>query len=188
MRAGEEVAKALAGLAGHGVEIGLIHGNRDFLLGADFARRAGVRLLPDPCVVELAGQAILLSHGDRYCTDDASYQAFRQQVRAPEWQRAFLARPLAERKAYARKARQESADHQRGQPPELGDVVDASVEAELALFGVDRLIHGHTHRPACHRHRVGQRTVERWVLADWREHGEVLVLADDGRLAREVLR
>lgn len=183
----EQVAGALAACAASGVRIGLQHGNRDFLLGADFARRAGLRLLPDPCVVELAGRAVLLSHGDRYCTEDQAYQAFRRQVRDPDWQLAFLSRPLDQRQTFARQARAESAAHQNTQSLQLGDVTTASVDAELALFGVDLLIHGHTHRPDVHLHRIGTRNVQRWVLADWRQHGEALLMGADGSLRREAL-
>lgn len=184
---GAEVAAALARLAARGVRIGFQHGNRDFLLGADFARRAGLRLLPDPCVVELCGRAVLLSHGDRYCSDDLPYQAFRRQVRDPAWQAAFLSRPLSERQAFARQARAESAAHQRGSAAQLGDVNAGTVDAELGLFGVDLLIHGHTHRPAEHRHALAGRSVERWVLADWRERGEALLMHADGSLQRQAL-
>ncbi|MCK7593348.1 UDP-2,3-diacylglucosamine diphosphatase [Pseudomarimonas salicorniae] len=182
-----QVAEALSRLSAAGTAVHFQHGNRDFLLGADYARRAGMRLLPDPCVVDLGGQAVLLSHGDRYCTDDEPYQAFRRQVRDPAWQQGFLSRPLAERQAFAARARAESAAHQKSQSMELGDVNRDSVEAELALFGVDRLIHGHTHRPDQHNHEVGGRRRERWVLADWRTAGEVLLIGADGRPHRQTL-
>ena len=183
----EQVAAGFAALASGGVQVCFQHGNRDFLLGEAYARRAGMRLLPDPCVVELAGRPVLLSHGDRYCTDDLPYQAFRRQVRDPAWQKAFLARPLAERQAFAAKARAESAAHQQEQSSKLGDVSRTTVEAELGLFGIDLLIHGHTHRPAEHAHRIGERTCQRWVLADWREHGEVLLMDSNAGLRRQVL-
>lgn len=185
---GRRVAEGFAELAASGTEVCFQHGNRDFLLGAAFASRAGMRLLPDPCVVEIAGRAVLLTHGDRYCIDDQAYQAFRRQVRDPAWQRTFLGQPLAARKAYAAEARARSAAHQQGRAQDIGDVNLSCVEEELALYGVDLLIHGHTHRPATHCHRMGPRQIERWVLADWREHGELLRLADDGSISRHVLR
>jgi UDP-2,3-diacylglucosamine hydrolase len=183
----EAVAHGFAGLAAHGTRLYFQHGNRDFLLGANFAARACLRLLPDPCVVELGGCAVLLSHGDRYCTDDLDYQAFRRQVREPAWQQAFLSRSLGERQAFARQARAESAAHQRGEAMQLGDVNTGAVESELSLFGVRLLIHGHTHRPDRHLHDVDGQPRERWVLADWRGQGEVLALAADGRPRREPL-
>ena len=77
----------------------VLHGNRDFLLGEAFARRTGVKLLPDPVLIDLYGVPTLLSHGDVFCTDDPSYQELRSIVRQPGWQRRFLSLPLAARGA-----------------------------------------------------------------------------------------
>jgi UDP-2,3-diacylglucosamine hydrolase len=52
----------------------------------------------------------------------------------------------------------------------ITDVSPATVEATFARFGVDTLIHGHTHRPAMHAHAGGKRI----VLGDWYEQGSVL--------------
>ena len=65
---------------------------------------AGVGTLP----VRRAALKELLAHGDALCTDDAEYQAFRMQSRSPEWQSAFLQKPLAERHAIARALRERS--------------------------------------------------------------------------------
>ena len=62
----------LAALTGSGVPVYAIHGNRDFLLGEAFSRRTGVKLLPDPVLVELHGTPTLLSHGDVFGTADTS--------------------------------------------------------------------------------------------------------------------
>ena len=48
-----------------------------------------------------------MKRGDRVgrrqllCTDDFGYQAFRNQIHQPAWQREFLARSHAERSAFA---------------------------------------------------------------------------------------
>lgn len=184
---GDALADDFAGLVQRGVSVWFQHGNRDFLVGEDWCRRAGIRILPDPCVVELGGVITLLSHGDRYCTDDTAYQAFRRQVRDPAWQRQFLAQPVAARIAYARQAREQSAVHQKTATMELMDVNRDAIERELALYGVDRMIHGHTHRPDRHLHDIAGRMVERLVIADWRQQGEALCIADDGSVSRRVL-
>ena len=51
--AGAFVAAKLAALASSGVPVFFMHGNRDFMLGRDYAAKAGMRLLPDPTVIEL---------------------------------------------------------------------------------------------------------------------------------------
>jgi UDP-2,3-diacylglucosamine hydrolase len=144
------------------LHLAFMPGNRDFLVGPDFLNRCGVQALTDPCLLELGAQRILLSHGDALCLDDKPYQAFRLQARSPEWQEAFLAKPLAEREAFARSLRalSESQKHE--------GMSFADADPEMSLFWLaqakaDRLIHGHTHRPA--DHALG--TAQRHVLSDW---------------------
>src|SRR5690606_10371065 len=105
---GAFVANRLKALADSGVPVSFMHGNRDFLLGEDYARRAGMALLADPARIELAGGPVLLMHGDTLCTDDVAYQQFRAQTRDPAWQARFLSQPLAARLAFARQAREAS--------------------------------------------------------------------------------
>lgn len=169
------VAEALAQLAERGTAVHFMAGNRDFLLGDDYARRAGMTRLTDPTLIVLDGQAVLLSHGDLLCTDDTAYQQFRQQVRSPEWQRAFLARPLRERKQFAAEMRRQSALANAGKPARIMDVNPDAVTRLLRSQEYPTLIHGHTHRPARHLHVVDQHNCERWVLSDWHADARYLV-------------
>src|SRR5690606_13322730 len=79
------VAEGIRAVAQRGVNVRFMRGNRDFLLGRDYCERAGMRLLPDACVLDIGGLPTLLLHGDTLCTDDHAYQAFRRQVRDPAW-------------------------------------------------------------------------------------------------------
>ncbi len=178
---GQQVAEGLRRLADAGVPVYFVHGNRDFLVGQDYAGRAGMRILPDPAVVSLYGEPVLVMHGDLLCTDDHAYQAFRAQTRDPHWQAMFLAQPLAARQAFAAQARQASMSRQqdmidgdRASFEAVTDVNPQAVEATLARFGVATLVHGHTHRPAMHAVRIGDREGRRIVLGDWYEQGSVL--------------
>jgi UDP-2,3-diacylglucosamine hydrolase len=183
----DSVAEGLHALADSGVPIAFIRGNRDFLLGHDYAGRCRKRLLPDPCVIDLYGEPTLLLHGDLLCTDDAAYQAFRRQVRDPAWQAGFLAQPLDARRAFAAQARAASASHQSEVGDGITDVSPATVEATFARYGIRRMIHGHTHRPQLHRLSVAGSERERVVLADWYGRGEVLAVAPDGSIGRRGL-
>lgn len=186
---GAFVAHELRALADAGVPVFFMHGNRDFLLGADYARRAGMTLLEDPTVVELHGRRALLMHGDTLCTGDAAYQQFRAQTRDACWQQGFLAQPLAARLAFAQQARAASQARQgelrdAGTMETITDVAPAAVVEAFRGHDVDLLIHGHTHRPAVHALEVDGRARTRVVLGDWYEQGSVLRV-DGGGLRLE---
>jgi UDP-2,3-diacylglucosamine hydrolase len=151
-----------------------MHGNRDFLLDGDFAKACGGSLIDDPYALDLFGTPTLLMHGDTLCTDDTEYQRFRVQVRDPAWQKNFLALPLAVRKRQIEAVRQTSESEKQRKAPEIMDVNQAAVETLLRENSYPRLIHGHTHRPAHHVHRVDGRSCERWVLSDWYRTGSYL--------------
>lgn len=181
------LAEMTAALDRSGVSVHFQHGNRDFLLGEEFASGAGMRLMPEAQVVDLYGTPTLLMHGDSLCTDDVAYQAFRSQSRNPAWQAAVLARPVAERIALAKEARTASAEHTGTASMEIMDVNEAAVQQAFAEHGVRRMIHGHTHRPATHRHELTDgTTATRIVLADWYEQGSYLEVTADGSISRRL--
>jgi UDP-2,3-diacylglucosamine hydrolase len=184
---GAFVAQRLQAGARSGTPVFFIAGNRDFLLGEDYARRAGMTILPDPTVVVLYDKPTLLMHGDTLCTDDVAYQAFRAQTRNPQWQAQFLAQPLATRLAFAQQARAASKAHQgglqeQGNMESITDVAPATVAGTLARFGIGTLIHGHTHRPAVHDLELDGRRGQRIVLGDWYEQGSVLRVQASGHV------
>lgn len=157
----------LRALADSGVRVYLMHGNRDFMIGKRFARAAGLELLPDPLRLDLDGVPTLLSHGDIWCTDDIPYQRWRRFSRRPLMQGIFNLLPEQPRQRVAGVARKQSAGKIH-QPKEIMDVNEAAVRAAFRTFGVSRIIHGHTHRPAEHRYEIDGAARERIVLADWR--------------------
>lgn len=178
------VVAAFRALADSGVPVFFQHGNRDFLLGAEFARATGGTLLAEELVVDLHGTRTLLLHGDQLCTDDVAYQNFRAQVRDPAWQQALLRQPLAARKQMARQLREGSDAAKSGKSMEIMDVNAGAVAAAFRRHGVTRMIHGHTHRPARHVHMIDGRACERIVLADWREAGACFEVDGAGGVAR----
>ena len=144
-------------------------GNRDFLVGADLRHTTGMHGLNDPTLLDLSQSdhapsiRILLSHGDALCLDDHDYLAFRAQVRQPEWQASFLAKPLAERQAYARDVRNKSEALKRHHT-DYADVDTQAAVTWLKACNAHVLLHGHTHKPAVHDLGEG---LSRWVLSDW---------------------
>lgn len=179
---GAFVASRLKALSDAGVPVYFIRGNRDFLLGEDYARRAGMRILPDPAVILLQATPTLIGHGDLLCTDDVAYQQFRAQTRDPRWQAQFLAQPLSARLAFAAQARAASQARfgelqATGMSETITDVSPATVAGTFSRYGIRRMIHGHTHRPAIHDEANG---CTRVVLGDWYTQGSVLRVDADG--------
>ena len=138
-------------------------GNRDFLWGVKAAQESGMQTLQDPCVVQTMQGRWLLSHGDALCIADTAYQAFRQQVRASQWQSDFLSKPLAERLQIARELRAQSEALKQTQKVWI-DVDNAAAMASLQQYEASMLIHGHTHQPALHTLSADH---QRLVLSDW---------------------
>jgi UDP-2,3-diacylglucosamine hydrolase len=168
---------AIAGLhalTAHGVPCFVMHGNRDFLLSAQFCRMSGALLLPDPLIVTLYAEPVLVMHGDALCSDDHAYQRLRATVREADWQRQFLALSVAARRALAGAARVGSQAHTAALEYAITDVNADSVATALRRAGTATLLHGHTHRPAIHALQVDGRPCTRIVLGDWYEQGSVL--------------
>ncbi|TNF38642.1 MAG: UDP-2,3-diacylglucosamine diphosphatase [Gammaproteobacteria bacterium] len=162
-------------LADAGVEIYLMHGNRDFLMGEQLAERCGCSLIADPCIVPFDGTPVLLMHGDTLCTDDVEYQKLRIMLRNPAWQQDFLSKPLAERIMMAKALRERSEQETQNKSAEIMDVNPAAVQQAFAQHQVNLLIHGHTHRPAIHHKDYGGKPCTRIVLGDWYKKGSYLV-------------
>lgn len=176
-----KVAEEFRNLFDAGVPCYFQHGNRDFLIGEDYAGKAGMKLLPETIVVELYGTPTLLLHGDTLCTDDIEYQAFRSQVRDPQWQAAFLSQSLEQRLQIAQQARDASKKHTASASMEIMDVNQGEVLEVFAAHAVHQMIHGHTHRPAFHEHTMDDgSSASRIVLADWYTDGSVLLVTPEG--------
>jgi UDP-2,3-diacylglucosamine hydrolase len=181
----QRVVDALRALVDAGVEVFWIAGNRDFLVGVEFARAAGLRLLDEPHLITAGTKRVALVHGDAECTADTKYMAFRAQVRDPAWQQQFLALPLAQRKQIIAGLREGSREAHAGKSYEIMDVTPEAVAALFESTGADVIIHGHTHRPNLHHFGAKMR----YVLPDWEldaqpQRGGWIALCDNGELTR----
>jgi UDP-2,3-diacylglucosamine hydrolase len=170
-----EVAGLLGRYARSGPSLFLMRGNRDFLLGEAFCNRCEATLLDDPSVIDLYGAPTLLMHGDSLCTADTEYMDFRRTARDPDWQAELLGKPLTERRRLAAQLRSMSAEANSNKAEDIMDVTPAEVQRVMQEAGVQRLVHGHTHRPARHQEPAG----ERIVLGDWHDRGWYLEAAPD---------
>jgi len=141
-----------------------MHGNRDFLLGEDYVSSFGGKLIVEDTIkLNIAGKPTLLMHGDTLCTDDTQYQFYRRMVRNSEWQKDFLAKTISEREATARMIRNTSkAKGSRAHKNSIADINHDTLQDTVKAHNVERIIHGHTHRPALHP-ASGDQGVQRMV-------------------------
>lgn len=166
---------ALRHLSDQGTPVYFISGNRDFLVGHDFLEQSGCTLLNDETLIDLYGKKVLIMHGDTLCTDDVEYQQLRTMMRNPEWQKQFLEQPYEARLQQVLGLRQKSRDAIAAKDEKITDVNQDAVTEAMRRYGVDTLIHGHTHRPACHHFELDGHPATRYVLGDWYEdQGKVL--------------
>ncbi|KGK00965.1 UDP-2,3-diacylglucosamine diphosphatase [Thalassotalea sp. ND16A] len=174
------IAAKLKALSETGTQIFFIVGNRDFLLGKKYAKKCGMTLLPDSCLIDLYGQKTLIMHGDSLCTRDLEYQQFRKKSRSWWWQGVIKCLPLKVRKNMARNYRQKVAMTEKDLAQDIMDVTEKEVVKVLAEVGSTLLIHGHTHRPAIHQLEVNNQAATRIVLGDWYEQGAWLKFSPEG--------
>lgn len=151
-----------------------VRGNRDFLIGSDFAAATGSQILPGESLAKIDGQMALVMHGDELCTDDHDYQRSRRWLRNPVMQFLYLALPRFARQKIADRIRHRSMTATRSKLPEITDVNAAAVHDAMRRHGVRLLIHGHTHRPAIHDFTLDGNPARRIVLGDWYTQGSIL--------------
>ena len=176
----QRVRAILRDMTRRGIELSVQRGNRDFLMGKRLMQDCGANLLADCHVTDVAGQRTLLMHGDLLCTDDVDYQRARRRFRNPLFQWFVLRKPLPERRRMAADYRRRSREATAKKAAEIMDVNPDTVLRYLNRYRVRQLIHGHTHRPATHRHALptgGSAT--RIVLPEWHDT-EATAWFDDG--------
>lgn len=160
-------------------EIFIMHGNRDFLIGPEFAASSGMKLLADPYIEEMFGKSVLLMHGDLLCTDDIDYQSFRKTSRDKKWQEEFLSKSLKERQRIAKDLRVISKKATSEKKEEIMDVNPSEVLNTMKPSAVNLLIHGHTHRPDSHDIQINNQPAKRMVLGDWDQYGWYIWMDSD---------
>ena len=182
-----EVIAALAALAAAGTLVYVMRGNRDFMLGERFCREAGAILLDDPAILTVAGERIVLSHGDGLCVDDRAYQRLRALVRDPRPAGGLCA--AADRGAAPARGR-----GPRGQPRAPRECRRATSRTSIRR-AVESVFRGRRRRPHDPRPhapagraplRVGGSERTRVVLGAWHDEANV-VRWDDVRLAAHPL-
>jgi UDP-2,3-diacylglucosamine hydrolase len=174
------VIAALAAAGAAGTRVFVMRGNRDFMIGSRFCAESGATLLEDPSLVTIAGERVLLTHGDGLCTDDRAYQRLRALVNDPGLRDAFGRLPIEARRRLASEARAGSREHLAAASEYITDVNAAAVEQVFGDAGTALMIHGHTHRPGVHRLETGGSARTRVVLGAWHDDANVVRWDDAG--------
>jgi len=183
------VRSALRALTERGVDVLVQRGNRDFLLGRRFMRETGATLLPDPYLTSVAGKPTLLMHGDLLCSDDLAYQKARRKLRNPLFQWLALRRSLAARRRMAAEYRRRSGEVTAMTAADIMDANEQTIREYLQRHRAVQLIHGHTHRPAIHKHPLADgKVAKRYVLDEWHANDAAAWVDDGTQLHREEIR
>jgi UDP-2,3-diacylglucosamine hydrolase len=168
-----KMAACIRGVADAGVKVFFMAGNRDFIIGHEFATLASWEVLPDPCLVNLGGQEWILSHGDILCTADRAYQLMRWFTRVPFFQKLYRMSSVEKREKFAEKLRirainkYSQRDHYDPMKSIKGNVTLSACDAVTRQLKCPRLIHGHTHLPGMNVEAHDGNHWTRWVLSDW---------------------
>ncbi|MGI9338488.1 MAG: UDP-2,3-diacylglucosamine diphosphatase [Gammaproteobacteria bacterium] len=160
---GAQVRGKLREIADGGVKVYLQHGNRDFLLGRQFAAAAGCELIGDNHIIN---GGILLTHGDKLDAD-LTYAIYRAIVRSALARGLFGLLSSARRKNIAAKLRTAS-DAKRRRPL----LKPAMAERLLKRHNCQMLIHGHLHNPCDQQWQTDGKTYRRLCLPAWEGGGE----------------
>ena len=162
----QRIAAQFAAASTAGTKIFIARGNRDFMIGREFAAACGATLLDEQTVIELDGKRVLLMHGDELCIEDVRYQRARRILRTNAFRIIANSLPTTMRNFIARTLRGKSETHKA---TTAMNIMDANPEAAITAMNAHQattLIHGHTHRPA---HHVLPHGRERWVMTDWQQ-------------------
>ncbi|MCF6299769.1 MAG: UDP-2,3-diacylglucosamine diphosphatase [Proteobacteria bacterium] len=163
-------------LSQNNTQIYYMHGNRDFLLGKEYADACGMQIINDPHIIQLSEEPVLLLHGDEQCVDDIEYQQTRKILRSEAWQKEFLSMSISERTIFANNARKQSQEHTKMANDEIMDVNQDSINTLFSQHQTKLMIHGHTHRPAVH----SLNNTTRIVLGDWHNQASYLCFDENG--------
>lgn len=167
------IAAHIASLKDAGIEVFYMHGNRDFLIGNNFAKSAQWTQLSEPHIIQCGEEKVVLMHGDRYCTKDRRHQWFRALTRTPVFCAIFKHLPLKLRSKLVYAVR----NHSQNKPIVSWDALDVVTEAwvtHLQKLGVHTVIHGHTHKPGLEAVNDRGQSLKRYVLSDWDDSPRLL--------------
>lgn len=165
----KRIAEALSELVDAGIEIYFMPGNRDFLIGDYFLKLSKMKLLPDPCVVDLSGDRVFLTHGDAYCTHDRMHQFLRLITRPIFFKDLLLSIPYSIRAKIVHKVRSYSQQkkHYLNASDKKYQINQKKLFKDMAQYHVLNTIYGHIHRPNHLMTSFQHSVYNEYILSDW---------------------
>jgi UDP-2,3-diacylglucosamine hydrolase len=158
-----------------------IGGNHDFGVGKRFARETGIQLLKDCSTLNIAGNKILLSHGDRFCTLDIKYQRLKKILQNPCLIFILRRLPLTLRYKIKEKLEHKASRAFNTQPQEIYHVVESTIVELAHKYQANIVIHGHTHTPNRYEITSPHGLIQRFEIPDWvdRKAGGYILLENE---------
>lgn len=149
-----QLEECLRQAAAEGLDVSVLHGNRDFLLGRAFEDATGARVVAGGLrlrvAVDVGGaeQRLVLLHGDELCQNDRPYQRFKRIVRSPVARGLAHILPGSITRRIAARARGASARAMAAEAPATLRFEPTAEAVDAALALGETLVFGHIHRPS----------------------------------------
>jgi len=170
----KDVFREIKKLTASGVSINFIPGNRDFTVGPEITACTGMKVLPEIKSITLGEHKVLLTHGDIFCVEDKSYQAYRRIIRAKIIRSAYQALPAKIGMRLGQKVRGYSDEVVPQKSLVSRNVID-SVLHRYFKKGYDVIICGHVHRQESREIMPGKVLM---TLGDWQNKGSYVEYRD----------
>ncbi len=179
MRLGEhrETLLKLRALADAGTAVKFIWGNRDFQVGEELSKFAGVEVIGESCERVFGTHRTLLIHGDSFCSRDRGHQVFRAVARNRVVKALYRALPAGVSLGIAKRIRARS---EAGVARKSMKTMSFAEEAIRAAFGhgVDTIVCGHCHDAKEEEFELGGRKGRLYTLGAWEEEAAYLEFAE----------
>lgn len=189
-----EIAKKLNQLTKNSTKIFFIAGNRDFLLGKKFANLANLTILKDPYLLDINNQNFIISHGDKYCTNDKNYQIYRKIAQNFIVKKILCITPkfikLKLVELLKRNHKEANKNLDRNELIKY-DVSKHALAKEMTKYECLNIIHGHTHMPKIHNNKIKANNkflyAKRYVLGDWQANKAAILTLKNETLRLEFI-
>ena len=173
----QAVLQHIRNAADSGLQIFLLHGNRDFLLNSAVAQACGARIVGDSATLHLAGKTVYLCHGDQLCERDRGHQSLRRMLRSRIFRAFYGVCPFLIRYCLARTLRTIS-EHCVSRKSEHTTALSDAALLRLFAGGVDVIVCGHTHSHGQRVIQCGGTSRSLYNLGDWSQNGSYLLYTD----------